>query len=203
MRLVYATIISVFLTFQFQVNAQSQYPRIVGDISIGIGAQFETALGDFSEFAGSGLGFSGIIEYALAPYWVTNFIFSSQTFSGTSPETIIVSGEVFTEDELDASNSVNSFFLGTRFYSHSRAKIQFFLGGKIGLERISSKLESTDPIDDVQTTISEEKKYRLGLSPEFGVRYNNFLNVAGIYSAFSDGSYWGIRTGIAFSLRRW
>ena len=198
--------ILILLIFIFVAPLQAQkkvYPRIVGDIGVGISAQVEGALGEFADFAGTGLGLSGFVEYAFTPRWVTNLTFSGQGFSGTAPDTLILQREVFFKDDLTASNRVNSFFVGTRLYSHSKGKIQLFIGGRLGLERISIKLENTDDLEGVTTVVSEEKKFRLGLSPEIGVRYNNIWDIAALYSAFSDGSYWGIKAGVFLPLRKW
>ncbi|HQV30490.1 MAG TPA: hypothetical protein PKV71_01370 [Calditrichia bacterium] len=201
MKLWKMAVLTLLLTTLAQ--AQQQYPRIVGDLGFGASLQFESALGEFSDFAGSGIGFAGVVEYAMTPRWVLNLWGAYQGFGGDSPDTLILANRVYFKDDLDASNTVTSVFLGTRFFSHPQAKIQLFAGGKVGLERIATQLKDKNTAEDIETVISEEKKFRLALSPELGVRYNNRFDFSLFYSTFSDGSYWGLQAGVFFPVRKW
>jgi len=188
------------------VYAQDNYPRIVGDIGLGGGLQYASAIGDLSETAKGGIGFSGYMEYAFTSRLVINFNYSYQAFSSDAPDTLILASQVYFGEDLSAKNTLNSFLFGSRFYSHSKASKQLFVGARAGVELVKNKLESDRNEENILTTIEEGTSANFAFSPEAGIRFKfktTKIDLSAIYSAFSGGGYWGIRLGAFGNIRKW
>lgn len=201
-----AIMVLIWMLVSVNMLAQDKYPRIVGDIGLGGGIQYATAIGDYSETASGGIGIFGYMEYALTSRLVLNFNYTFQNFSSNAPDTLIIANEIYFADDLSARHTLNSILFGGRFYSHAKSSKQLYFGVRTGLELIKNKLESDRSEEGVLTTIEESTATKFAISSEVGIRFKFKtvkMDLSGIYNTFSSGGYWGIRLGIFGAFRKW
>jgi len=163
-----------------------------GDKGIGGALEIALPMGDFGDFAGTGIGVTGNFQYG----WKPNIDLMAQLgYIKWGGKTITGIG--------DYSYSAIPIQVGGKYFFTQQAN-RFYVGGLVGFHMFSSKIDYDSPI--FGTGSSSESETKLSLAPmggyEMQIGQSMLLDISARYQFVSDDlSYFGVRGGIIYKLK--
>lgn len=183
--------IAVILVFAFTVNSTLAQ----GKNYLGIGANLALPMGDFSDFAGVGIG--GTVSFEME--------FTPNITGIASAGYIAFGGEDFSGPDYTSSYSYSDIPIMAGIKYYFTPGVPFYGIGQIGFQIFDSNYEYNSTIpgyvyDYSGSGSSTEFAFSIGAGYEVPIGKNAALDLTGTFNLISDLNYIGARVAYRFGI---
>lgn len=200
-------LVMVGLATSAQSSLAQPFPRIVGDIDVGLHGGVPLPLGTLADDSRLGFDIGGTVEYALNSR-ITSIL--SVTRSGFTEKDLDeftdINGRVVQsgDREIRGNRTTWGVLAGGRFYvSPKRAKRLPYIGLRVGVMRENYQIIENDQEGELLSTIEERTDNYLAFAPEVGMRITRALDISAAYHLFDGTGFLSVRLGLALPVRSW